>query len=159
MEEFSFFIRPFEQADQEQIKRLYRSTVESNPDLYYRPLNGPQLPDDIRSNFSRPIDAFYVAESGGKIIGFCGIRSESDDGSVASLVNGTIAPEFRGRGIYKELFRIREEEAKKKGVKILLAITSHKNIKMRDFLLRDGFEEYVSEKPILGFFHLRKTVR
>lgn len=124
--------------------------------MYYRPLSGPQLPDDIAQNFSHPHDALYVATSKGEIVGFCGIRTQSEDRAVASFVNGTVIPAFRGQGVYKDLFRIRETDAVKKGIRTFLAITSHKNTKMKELLLRNGFEVYTAEQPVAGFIHLRK---
>lgn len=158
MDAATWSIRPFRPEDQEAIKEIYRYTVKANPLLYYRPLSGPQLPDNISQNFAHPNDAFYVAESEGRIVGFCGVRTQTENRTVASLVNGTVVPEFRGRGIYQALFRVREEDAINKGIKKLLAITSHHNTKMRDHLLREGFEIYEPESPIAGFYHLRKVI-
>jgi N-acetylglutamate synthase-like GNAT family acetyltransferase len=149
-------IRPFEMTDQEEIKHLYRATVAANPDRYYRPLSGPQLPDNIAENFSPLHDAFIVATSQGKIIGFCGLRTLPEDRTIASFVNGTVIPELQGKGVYKALYQARESEALRRGIKTFLAITSHKNTKMKDFLIRQGFEVYEPEQTILGFWHLRK---
>lgn len=153
-----WLIRKFEQRDQDSVRSIYRETVAANPNHYYRPLSGPQLPDNVSENFAHPNDAFYIAESQGRVIGFCGIRTLPEDRGTGSFVNGTVVPEFRGCGVYRELFKIREREAIQKGVKIFLAITSHYNVKMKEHLLRDGFEIYHPKEPISGFYHLRKMV-
>lgn len=154
----SMTIRRFEPSDQKVVRVLYRDTVAANPDLYYRPLSGPQLPDDIAANFGHPRDAFYVVTMRDTIVAFCGLRTEAEDRSVGHLMNGVVLPAFRGSGIYKAMFKLRESEAIANGIKTFLAITSKKNTKIVEFLIKNGFELYNPEKTISGFLNLRKLV-
>ena len=153
-----FIIRKFRPSDQAEVRQLYRETVAANSGLYYRPLSGPQLPDDVAANFSHENDAFYVATIDEKIVGFCGLRTLSEDRSAASFVNGMVVSEFRGLGIYKAMFQHREAEALGKGIRTFLAITSSQNVKMREHLLRSGFELFTPEVAVPGFLHLKRVV-
>lgn len=151
----NFEIRRFKPEDQDEIRSCYREMVAANPHLYYRPLSGPQLPDDIAGNFGHPHDAFYVAIVAKVIAGFCGLRTTAEDRSVASCMNGVVRPEYRGLGLYKAMFRLREEEALAKGVHTFLAITSVSNIKMREFLIKNGF--HTEPSSVVGFIQFRKS--
>lgn len=154
----SITIRRFRPSDQEAIRRLYRETVAENPDLYYRPLSGPQLPDDITANFGHPRDAFYVATETETIVAFCGLRTQPEARDVAHCMNGVVLPPYRGLGIYRKMFALRESDAIASGIKTLLAMTSEKNTKMVEFLIKAGFEVYHVEEPIPGFLNLRKII-
>lgn len=158
MPECSCIIREFRSSDQEQVRQLYRQTVAANPEYYYRPLSGPQLPDDVASNFSHPDDLFLVALFNEQVVGFCGLLTKPDDRSIASLVNGVVHPDFRGLGIYKNLFQLRERRALERGIHILDAITAVKNQRMHSFLLQNGFEVVTSGHEIPGFVHLQKRL-
>ena len=50
-----------------------------------------------------------------------------------------VCPEYRGRGIYKELMRMREGRAREMGLSVLVLDTHKDNLNLQQIALKDGF--------------------
>lgn len=158
VEKDGFIIRHFEPSDQVDVRRLYRESLVRNPELYTATIYDKLFPDDVAQNFSHERDAFYVAIADNQIAGFCGIKTLDQDRDTATNVNGLVVPEFRGRKIYPDLFRVREEQARLVGIKTILARVSEKNEKMLQYLLRSGYEVYYPADKKSGFLNFKKIL-
>ncbi|MEM9283578.1 MAG: GNAT family N-acetyltransferase [Verrucomicrobiota bacterium] len=88
--------------------------------------------------------AYFCAFDGNQPIA-AGWIEYPKDSSFAELHGGSVYPEYRGRGIYSELFRIRKEQARAKGVPFISVDAAPMS---RPILESKGFIKLSSTYPL-----------
>jgi amino-acid N-acetyltransferase len=95
-----------------------------------------------RDEIVQLLDAFWVAEVDGRIVGCCCLEVYSP--KIAELRSLAVMPEFRGQGLGARLTDAAVEEAKRRGIPQVLVVTSN-----RAFFERLNFGPCLDEKYAL----------
>jgi amino-acid N-acetyltransferase len=95
-----------------------------------------------RDEIVQLLDAFWVAEIDGRIVGCCCLEVYSP--KIAELRSLAVMPEFRGQGLGARLTDAAVEEAKRRGIPQVLVVTSN-----RAFFERLNFGPCLDEKYAL----------
>jgi amino-acid N-acetyltransferase len=95
-----------------------------------------------RDEIVQLLDAFWVAEVGGRVVGCCCLEVYSP--KIAELRSLAVMPEFRGQGLGARLTDAAVEEAKRRGIPQVLVVTSN-----RTFFERLNFGPCLDEKYAL----------
>src|SRR6185503_13318997 len=95
-----------------------------------------------RDEIVQLLDAFWVAEVDGRIVGCCCLEVYSP--KIAELRSLAVIPEFRGQGLGARLTDAAVEEAKRRGIPQVLVVTSN-----RAFFERLNFGPCLDEKYAL----------
>jgi amino-acid N-acetyltransferase len=95
-----------------------------------------------RDEIVQLLDAFWVAEVDGRIVGCCCLEVYSP--KIAELRSLAVMPEFRGHGLGASLTDAAVEEAKRRGIPQVLVVTSN-----RAFFERLNFGPCLDEKYAL----------
>jgi putative acetyltransferase len=112
--------RKIEKRDNKEIADLIRSVfrefgIARPGTVYFDPTT-----DDLYTLFQKPGSIYWIAEDDGKIIGGCGIFStENLPEGCGELVKLYLNPNYRNRGIGRQLMEISMESAKQLGYKQL----------------------------------------
>lgn len=107
----------------------------------------PALPGDkIRDNLEKNQGKMFVAlNENNELIATAAIKRKRANlwcgkGDYAYLCFASILPEYRGNGLYKSLYQIREKEAQKMGLCRILFDTHEHNQRVIDINARHGFK-------------------
>ena len=92
--------------------------------------------------------SFFVAYSGGKVVGCCALQIYSK--RLAEVRSLAVHPDFRQRGVASRLVECCMERARERGVRELFAVTSQTS-----FFGKLGFATFRREKTAM-FFELRR---
>jgi len=95
-----------------------------------------------RDEIVQLLDAFWVAEVDGRVVGCCCLEVYSP--KIAELRSLAVIPEFRGRGLGAALTDAAVGEAKQRGIPQVLVVTSN-----REFFERLNFGPCLNEKYAL----------
>ncbi|HEY1662381.1 MAG TPA: GNAT family N-acetyltransferase [Verrucomicrobiae bacterium] len=135
-------IRRYKNGDLESMVSLFTETVRQVNIRDYSPEQveawAPKPPDLIRWRERVAALTFWVAESDGQTIGFCGLGA---DGHVDLLYTDH---RFQRQGVARSLYQQVEDEARRRGVQRLFTEAS---ITARSFFERMGFA-IVSEQRV-----------
>ena len=95
-----------------------------------------------RDEIAQLLDAFWVAEVDGRVVGCCCLEVYSP--KIAELRSLAVIPAFRGRGLGAALTDAAVGEAKQRGIPQVLVVTSN-----REFFERLNFGPCLNEKYAL----------
>ncbi len=95
----------------------------------------------ITDGWARGRGGEVIAVAEGTAIGIAGVTFAESD---ARLWGAAVIPEFRGKGVYRELLRFRLQAALDRGA--TLAIVKARNASSAPILLRSGFVSFGSER-------------
>jgi amino-acid N-acetyltransferase len=90
------------------------------------------------------LSSFFVAYSGGKLIGCCALQVYSK--RIAEVRSLAVDPDFQDRGVASKLVRRCTERARERGVREVFAVTSQTT-----FFERLGFATFRREKTAMFF--------
>lgn len=87
----------------------------------------------------------FVALDGSRVVGTAAIGDKTGSSwyapeKYAYMCFACVLPEYRGRGVYKELIVKREEVAKDLGFRVLLLDTHERNKRIQDIALKNGYK-------------------
>jgi ribosomal protein S18 acetylase RimI-like enzyme len=86
---------------------------------------------------------WWIAVCDDKIAGFAGLKLEGDSGArFGYLAKAGVLKEFRGRGIQRELIRVRDAESNKRGYIMNITYTANWNHASANNLIREGYTLY-----------------
>ena len=97
----------------------------------------------VQQNLPR-ISSFFVASSGGKLIGCCALQVYSK--RIAEVRSLAVDPDFQDRGVASKLVLRCTERARERGVREVFAVTSQ-----TAFFERLGFATFRREKTAMFF--------
>jgi N-acetylglutamate synthase-like GNAT family acetyltransferase len=97
----------------------------------------------VQQNLPR-ISSFFVASSGGKLIGCCALQVYSK--RIAEVRSLAVDPDFQDRGVASKLVRRCTERARERGVREVFAVTSQ-----TAFFEKLGFATFRREKTAMFF--------
>src|SRR5438132_11897802 len=120
-------IRPAERGDMAAIRDLIRLFTQ-------------QL---VQQNLPR-INSFFVAYSGGQLIGCCALQVYSK--RLAEVRSLAVHPDFQDRGVASKLVECCTQRARERGIRELFAVTSQ-----TAFFERLGFATFRREKTAMFF--------
>ena len=103
-----------------------------------------------RDEIVQLLDAFWVAEIDGHVVGCCCLEVYSP--KIAELRSLAVLPEFRGRGLGASLTDVAVEEARRRGIPQVLVVTSN-----RAFFERLNFGPCLDEKYALFWLNPEPT--
>ena len=126
-------IKPFESEDQEAVRSLILAGLAEHWEEIDPTLN-PDL-KDIRAYYDD--STFLVAWFDGRIIGSGALIPKS--GQIAEIVRLSVAPEFRRRGIGKQILERLCQEAKELGFQRIVLETTSTWSEAIEFYIRFGF--------------------
>jgi putative acetyltransferase len=112
--------RRLEKKDNKEIADLIRSVfrefgIARPGTVYFDPTT-----DDLYSLFQKPFSIYWIAEDNGVIIGGCGIYpTENLPEGCGELVKFYLNPEYRNRGIGRQLMELSVKSAKELGFRQL----------------------------------------
>ncbi|MBI2846159.1 MAG: GNAT family N-acetyltransferase [Chloroflexi bacterium] len=135
-------IRPLTIADYDQLLALWEKAG-----LHFRP-KGRDSREAIAQQIESGKVLFLGAEEEGELVGVVAV---SDDGRKGWLNRIAVDPNYRRRGLAKELTMAGEEELEKKGIGIYAALVEEDNQASLNLLAKAG---YTLRRDIL---YLRKT--
>ncbi len=95
-----------------------------------------------REEIVQLLEAFWVAEADGRVVGCCCLEIYSP--KIAELRSLAVAPEHRGRGLGGALTRAAVDDAQRRGIPQVLVVTSN-----REFFERLNFGPVLNEKYAL----------
>lgn len=101
---------------------------------FTKPWNEGMFTDEIKKEYAD----YYVAEADGEIIGYGGIWSIYE---TAELMRIAVIPEFRGRGIAKEIMEAMTECAKDRGCERMMLEVRKSNVSAQELYKKFGFCE------------------
>ena len=104
--------------------------------------NTDRLLERDRGELEQLLEAFWVAEADGRVVGCCCLEVYSQ--KIAELRSLAVLPEYRGRGIGAALTETVVAEAKRRGVPQVLVVTSN-----REFFEKLNFGSCLNEKYAL----------
>ena len=82
--------------------------------------------------------AYYVAETGGEIVGYGGIHIAADEGNITNIA---VRPDMRRQGIAKKLLEHIINAAERAGVKYMTLEVRESNTPARELYSRFGFTD------------------
>ena len=132
-------IRQFREEDRERIIEIYNYYVRESYAAYPSEKVEPGFIDFLMKG----VHSFYVAESGGSVVGFAFLKPYlpiSTFGTTAT-VTYFIDPDHRKSGLGTHILMTLESDAKKKGIHTLLAHISSRNEDSISFHKKNGFSE------------------
>ena len=103
-----------------------------------------------RDEIVQLLDAFWVAEIDGNVVGCCCLEVYSP--KIAELRSLAVLPEFRGRGLGASLTDVAVGEARRRGIPQVLVVTSN-----RAFFERLNFGPCLDEKYALFWLNPEPT--
>lgn len=136
--------------------KIRKAELTDFDELYYLGLSTPEFrvsanevfmdADDFKMHITEDSSAFFVAEDKDKIIGFiCSNAKDSDKPFVnkyACLVYIMVKPEYRNKGVAKNLYAECEKELKKKGITHFYSwANAEGDGSIVNFLKKEGFAE------------------
>jgi len=90
---------------------------------------------------------WFIAEYNGKIAGFAGLQVEEEGGRLYGyLARAGVKPDFRGKGIQRELILARDVQAKRQGADTCITYTASWNIPSANNLIACGYRLYSPSK-------------
>ena len=95
-----------------------------------------------RDEIAQLLDAFWVAEVDGRVVGCCCLEVYSP--KIAELRSLAVMPEFRGQGLGAALTDAAVADARQRGIPQVLVVTSN-----REFFERRNFGPCLNEKYAL----------
>jgi putative acetyltransferase len=146
-------LREIEERDNREIAELIRSVfrefkIDKPGTVYYDPTT-----DDLYSLFKKPGSVYWIAEEDGKIVGGCGIYSTPGlPYGCAELVKLYLLPEYRGKGIGRQLMEKSYESAKDLGYKQLYLESMPELGKAIGMYEKSGFSFVTSRMGNSGHF-------
>jgi amino-acid N-acetyltransferase len=112
--------------------------------------NTDRLLERDRGELEQLLEAFWVAEADGRVVGCCCLEVYSQ--KIAELRSLAVLPEYRGRGIGAALTETVVAEAKRRGVPQVLVVTSN-----REFFEKLNFGSCLNEKYALFWINPEQT--
>jgi amino-acid N-acetyltransferase len=104
--------------------------------------NTDRLLSRDRDEIAPLLDAFWVAEVDGRVVGCCCLEVYSP--KIAELRSLAVLPQFRGQGLGAALTDVAVAEARERGIPQVLVVTSN-----REFFERRSFGPCLNEKYAL----------
>ncbi len=95
--------------------------------------------DEIKKEYAD----YFVAEEKGEVVGYGGIWSIFE---TAELMRIAVIPEFRGRGIAKDIMTAMIERAKSRGCERMMLEVRKSNISAQELYKKFGFCEIIIRK-------------
>lgn len=145
MSDFSCIIKNYHPDDFNKYLQLHLETEQSDRSGRY--LSRQTLTEELNRPSYTPEKNLFLAESSGKILGFCSLVPELEIGRV--LLNVLVHPHYRREGTATRLLRHAIKRAKELKAGVAQVEISEANVAARGWLSRQGF------KPVRRFFKLR----
>lgn len=89
----------------------------------------------------RQWDAAWIAYEDDSPVGFATVKV-ADEGSSAFLQRAGVSSSARGAGLQRRLIRVREQWARRQGIKAMLTYTTYENHASISNLLKSGYRFY-----------------
>lgn len=113
-------IRPVQPSDNEALARIIRSSIEALNLPTEGTAHSDPTTDNLFQHFQIPDSFYWVAETGDKVLGGCGVYpSNGLPAGCCELVRYFLAPEARGKGVGKKLLDKSIATAKELGYKTM----------------------------------------
>lgn len=148
----SHTIREYTHADVEEIKECIVELQEFERLMDPSRLKGMEVAHEYLEHLLKICKEekgkIFVVEIEGNIVGMISIYMEDDkkhlrkSAKFATISDLIVLPEFRGRGIMKELLNKAEEHAAKKGIKTVYAHVVAENNGLIEGFTRNGFRRF-----------------
>lgn len=120
------------------------SSVRKTKDLdLIRSLNDSLIGEPLTTSDFRD-SHWWISTYRGFLSGFCGLKVGSYGGY---LIRAAVLPEWRGRGIHRDLLRARIRYARRIKLPLLISYTLHHNHPSSNNLAAAGFKLYDPEEP------------
>jgi len=88
----------------------------------------------------KKMNLVLIAEEDARMVGLL-IAETWDKKKYSFLVNFVVLPDFRSKGIGRELYSNYEERCKKQGLKMIVALVQKTNKRMQEFCQRKGYKK------------------
>jgi L-amino acid N-acyltransferase YncA len=139
MSSSDYEIRQFREEDQERIIEIFNYYITESYAAYPSEKVGPEFLDQLMHGSH----SFYVAESGGRVVGFAFLKLYLPYSTFKSTATVTyfIDPVHRQSGLGTHFLKRLESDAKMKNIHTLLAHISSKNDESISFHEKNGFSE------------------
>ena len=103
-----------------------------------------ELPADRIGELIGPQGMVLVALDGERVVGTASLIEKNGKtwyatGRYGYLGFAGVIPEYNGKGIYRDLTRKREEEARERGLTVLVFNTNEKNLRVQEVAKKNGF--------------------
>ena len=141
-------IKIIEKPDWVSWDKIHEVLVEANAKNRSKGINMRKpglLGDEIRKEIGDD-GVMLVALDGQKVVGTAALlvkqnKTWYNDGRYGYLCFAAVLPSYNGKGIYKQLYRKREELAISRGIDKLFIDTHHKNNHVIEVSLNNGFKK------------------
>lgn len=102
--------------------------------------------DEIKKRIENNQGKMFIALVDQKVVGTAAIKMKTVNlwcgkGDYAYMCFASVLSEYRGKGIYRHLYSVREKECRKMGLKRLLFDTNEKNCNVLDINLKNGYKK------------------
>lgn len=148
-------IREYAKEDYSQCRPLWAELTQRHRLIFQDPtIGGPNPGEGLDSYLANPTRcATWVAEAGGRVIGFCGLLLHGEEAEVEPVI---VAEGLRSHGVGRALVEHAVRHAKGLGVRFLTVRPVARNAEAVRFFVRCGFgivgqiDLFQDLKPELG---------
>jgi ribosomal protein S18 acetylase RimI-like enzyme len=119
-----------------------RRVHHGDPSL--RELHKRLFPADPQPRYE--LGSWWLLDVGERAVAFCGIQPSQRWGDTGYLVRAAVHPKFRGRGIQKQMIRLRENHARRQGWRWAITCTFN-NPASANNLIACGYRLYEPADP------------